>query len=195
MGQYHPPDFKLSTIGGEQRIIEMKVELGAFIVGAFAQKQVGAVAELDQLVVPSGVAGKDDRLSVNADSKRKRNVGFGMRTANRADLEFSETRRAAGLEHDELQLVFYFVEFEMREHRAHQLPGPLLQLCRSGNRKHLLAARFPHIFQNQKRQTREVIAVQMADYQQIETVSWDAIIFERAQEPSPTFHHQPAPAG
>src|SRR5260370_463373 len=154
MGQYHPPDFKLSTIGGEQRIIEMKVELGAFIVGAFAQKQVGAVAELDQLVVPSGVAGKDDRLSVNADSKRKRNVGFGMRTANRADLEFSETRRAAGLEHDELQLVFYFVEFEMREHRAHQLPGPLLQLCRSGNRKHLLAAAYAIII-NRTAQTRE----------------------------------------
>src|SRR5260370_32384417 len=42
MRQYHPPHFKLIMIGGEQRIIEIKVELGAFIVSAFAQKQVGA---------------------------------------------------------------------------------------------------------------------------------------------------------
>src|SRR5216683_4746042 len=194
MRKHHPPHLKLITIGGELRIIEMKVELRAFVVGAFAQKQVGAVAELHQLVVPSGVAGKDDRLAAGIDSKRKRNVGLGMRTANRVDLELAETRGAAGLEHDELQLVFYFVEFEMRKHCAHQLPGALLQLGGSGNRKDLLAARLPHVFQDEKRQPAEVIAVQVADEQQIETVCWDATAFERRDQAGTGFH-QDAAAG
>src|SRR5713101_386938 len=118
-----------------------------------------------------------------------------MRTANRADLEFAEARGAAGLEHHKLQLVFYFVEFEMRKHRAHQLPGPLLELGGSGNRKHLLAPRLPHVFEDQKWQAGEVIAVQMADEQQIETVSWDAIAFERGEQAGTGLHQNTAGSG
>src|SRR5260370_12544220 len=93
-----------------------------------------------------------------------------MWTANRAYLELAQPRRSPGLEHHELQFMFDLVELEMRKHRAHQRPGPLLELGGSRDGQHPFAARLPHVVEDQKRQAAEMITVQMTYQQQIEAV-------------------------
>src|SRR5260370_35301696 len=102
----------------------------ALEVRAFAKEQVCAVAEPHQFIIPSAVARENYRLAAAVDSERQRNVRLGVRPAYRADLELAQPRRAARLEHHELQLVLDFVELELREHGAHQRPRPLFKLAR-----------------------------------------------------------------
>src|SRR5579862_9968624 len=98
----------------------MKRQMSALVVGAFAQEQIGAGAELDQLIVPSAVAREHDRFAAAVDPERQRYIRLGVRTANRAHLELAQPGRGLWLEHHELHLVPDLVELEMREHRARQ---------------------------------------------------------------------------
>src|ERR1700678_3444408 len=135
----------------------------ALEVRAFAQEQIGAVAELHQFIIPSAVAREHYRLATAIDSQRQRNVRLGVRTANRADLELAQPLRLARLEHHELELVLNLVKLEMREHRAHQRPRPLFEPGRTRDGQRLFAARLPHVVEDQKWQAAEMIAVQMTD--------------------------------
>jgi len=57
--------------------------------------------------------------------------------------------------------------------------GAVLKVARTGDGEDSLARALPHVLQHQKGQPGEMIAMKMADEQQIETISWDAIAFER----------------
>src|SRR5579862_3297803 len=170
----------------------MEIQVRALEVRAFTQEQIGAVAELHQFIIPPAVARENYRLAAAVDSERQRNVWLGVRTANRADLEFAQPRRTSRLEHHELQLLLDLVEVEMREHRAHQRPGALLELGWTRNRQRLLTARLPHVVEDQKRQAAEMIAMQMTDEQQIEAVGGNPATLERLHQAGSRFHQDSA---
>src|SRR5882757_9538363 len=79
------------------------------------------------------------------------------------------------------------VEFEMWEHRAHQAPRALFKLPRAGDRQRALALRFPHVFEDEKWKAAVMIAVQMADKEQVETVGRDAILLQRCEQTGTRF--------
>src|SRR5580692_6296440 len=170
----------------------MERQVRALEVRAFTKKQIGALAEVHQFIIPSAVARENYRLAAAVDSERQRNVRLGVRTANRADFELAQPRRTSRLEHHELQLVPDLVELEMRKHGADQRPRPLLELGWPRDRKRLLAARLPHVLEDQKRQAAEMVAMQMTDQQQVKAVGRNPAALERLHQAGTCFHQDSA---
>src|SRR5690242_1852837 len=83
MRKDHPFSGKAFPIPLDGGIVEMEIEMFALEIGAFAQKEVGAGADLKQIVGPSAVAGKCECAAVDRDPHRERYVGFGMRRTDR----------------------------------------------------------------------------------------------------------------
>src|SRR5580658_537132 len=105
MGENHTLDVEAIAIACELRIVHVEAQMLGFEIGAFAKQEVGARAEIDQLVVPSRVARENESFSIADDLYRKGNIRLGMRTPNGAELKSDQLDALAGLEDDPLNLA------------------------------------------------------------------------------------------
>src|SRR5712692_2232610 len=194
VGQHEASNVETSTIGGKLRIVHMEVELGAIEIGALTQKQVGARAERDKVVGPSAVAGKDQRLAVERDLERERNVGLHVRCANCADARLAEFDVASRLEDDELELAGDLLDCPAwpRKHCSEQPPGALLEPLGPRDREVGAARLLPYVIEQEERQAGEMITMQMTDEDQVDVGRCEIQPLHRANYRRPRLHQDAA---
>src|ERR1700736_4732713 len=104
-----------------------------------------------------------------------------MRAPDGAELQAPQLDALAGLEHDPLDLGPQLFDFEAREHRAHEFPGSLLEVLRTRDYDRMFARTLPQVFEEEKRQPAEMVAMQMADDDRVERVGLDTVALHLGQ--------------
>src|ERR1700730_5219013 len=168
MGKDHSLGREAAAVALDDGIVEMKIEMDTLKVSAFAQEQIGARAQPQQLVGPSGVAREGQRFAADRHSQRERDVGLRMRRANGGDARRAHARGASGLELDESDLAHQGMRIHARIHVMKEGAGALLEMARTGDGEHALAWALPHVLQHQEGQSGEMVAMQVTDENEIE---------------------------